>query len=80
MNIEIEGKWNFGATFIDNEGKNVIGCIYLMNITGARDTDHPPFSNFKIYIRFTYFMFYLVKVSPIARVTSITKKSENSMD
>ena len=24
----------------------------------------------KIYIRFTYFMFYLVKVSPIARVTS----------
>ena len=31
-------------------------------------------------IRFTYFMFYLVKVSPIARVTSITKKSENSMD
>jgi hypothetical protein len=26
----------------------------------------------KIYIRFTYFMFYLVKVSPIARVTSYT--------
>ena len=24
----------------------------------------------KIYIRFTYLMFYLVKVSPIARVTS----------
>jgi hypothetical protein len=24
----------------------------------------------KIYIRFTYFIFYLVKVSPIARVTS----------
>jgi hypothetical protein len=22
-----------GATFIDNEGKNVIGCIYLMNIS-----------------------------------------------
>jgi hypothetical protein len=42
----LKGKWHFGATFIDNEGKNVIGCIYLMNITGAQDTDHPPFSNF----------------------------------
>ena len=28
----------------------------------------------KIYIRFTYFMFYLVKVSPIACVTSIGNK------
>jgi hypothetical protein len=44
--MNIEGKWHFGATLIDNEGKNVIGCIYLMNITGAHDTDHPPFSNF----------------------------------
>jgi hypothetical protein len=42
----LKGKWHFGATFIDNEGKNVIGCIYLMNITGARGTDHPSFSNF----------------------------------
>jgi len=28
----------------------------------------------KIYIRSTYFMFYLVKVSPIARVTSLKRK------
>jgi hypothetical protein len=27
----MKGKWHFGATFIDNEGTNVIGCIYLMN-------------------------------------------------
>jgi hypothetical protein len=32
----LKGKWHFGATFIDNEGKNVIGCIYLMNITGKK--------------------------------------------
>jgi hypothetical protein len=34
----LKGKWHFGATFINNEGNNVIGCIYLMNITGARGT------------------------------------------
>ena len=59
FNLKIEGKWHFGATFIDNEGKNVIGCIYLMNITGAHDTDHPPFSNFLLTnlfsIKFLYF-------------------------
>jgi hypothetical protein len=53
----LKGKWHFGATFIDNEGKNVIGC--LMNITGARGTDHPPFSNFLLTnlfsIKFLYF-------------------------
>lgn len=56
---KLKGKWHFGATFIDNEGKNVIGCIYLMNITGARGTDHPPFSNFLFTnlfsIKFLYF-------------------------
>jgi hypothetical protein len=36
----LKGKWHFGATFINNEGNNVIGCIYLMTITGARGTDH----------------------------------------
>jgi hypothetical protein len=50
---KLKGKWHFGATFIDNEGKNVIGCIYLMNITGARGTDHPPFSNFLLTILFS---------------------------
>jgi hypothetical protein len=30
---KLKGKWHFGATFIDNEGKHVIGCIYLMNIS-----------------------------------------------
>jgi hypothetical protein len=30
---KLKGKWHFGATFIDNAGKNVIGCIYLMNIS-----------------------------------------------
>ena len=29
---KLKGKWHFGTTFIDNEGKHVIGCIYLMNI------------------------------------------------
>jgi hypothetical protein len=29
----LKGKWHFGATFIDNAGQNVIGCIYLMNIS-----------------------------------------------
>ena len=56
---KLKGKSHFGATFIDNEGKNVIGCIYLMNITGARGTDHPPFSNFlftKLFsIKFLHF-------------------------
>ena len=30
---KLKRKWHFGATFLDNEGKNVIGCIYLMNIS-----------------------------------------------
>ena len=30
---KLKVKWNFGATFIDNEGTNVIVCIYLMNIS-----------------------------------------------
>jgi hypothetical protein len=30
---KLKEKWHFGATFINNEGKNVIGCIYLMNIS-----------------------------------------------
>jgi hypothetical protein len=54
---KLKGKWHFEATFIDNEGKNVIGC--LMNITGARGTDHPPFCNFLLTnwfsIKFLYF-------------------------
>jgi hypothetical protein len=33
----------------------------------------------KIYIRFTYFMFYLVKVSPILRVTSATSLSKTKI-
>jgi hypothetical protein len=33
MAYELKEKCHFGATFIDNEGKNVIGCIYLMNIS-----------------------------------------------
>jgi hypothetical protein len=31
---KIEGKMTFwGKIYIDNEGKNVIGCIYLMKIS-----------------------------------------------
>jgi hypothetical protein len=52
FNLKIEGKWHFEATFIDNEGKNVIGCIYLMNITGARGTDHPLFLTFCLQFYF----------------------------
>jgi hypothetical protein len=26
---KLKGKWHFGATFIDNEWKNVIGCCIL---------------------------------------------------
>jgi hypothetical protein len=36
---KLKGKWHFGATLIDNEGKHVIGCIYLMNI--SMETIHP---------------------------------------
>jgi hypothetical protein len=28
----LKGKWHFGATFIDNEGKNVIGCIWKFTL------------------------------------------------
>jgi hypothetical protein len=32
--LKIEGKMTFwGKIYIDNEGKNVIGCIYLMKIS-----------------------------------------------
>jgi hypothetical protein len=34
FNLKIEGKMAFWAKiYIDNEGKNVIGCIYLMKIS-----------------------------------------------
>jgi hypothetical protein len=34
FNLKIGGKMAFwGNIYIDNEGKNFIGCIYLMNIS-----------------------------------------------
>jgi hypothetical protein len=70
--LKLKGKWHFGATFRDNEGKNVIGCIYLMNITGARGTDHPLFLTFclQFYFQENFFISLIWDRQPVWRTKS----------